>query len=97
VLHHLSGIVLRKTYLGCADTGQLAEIEQFWATFAREMIQGALDLVSVFDEFAATRSLTLGMPPILVSFASLASLPHLASPSRFCLSPLVSRLSTVAS
>ncbi|ORY81760.1 hypothetical protein BCR35DRAFT_352269 [Leucosporidium creatinivorum] len=66
VLHHLSGIVLRKTYLGCADGGRVAEVERFWTIFAREMIQGALDLVSVFDEFAATRSLTLGMPPILI-------------------------------
>lgn len=73
VLHHLSGVVLRKTYLGCAgdssreEDARAEDLLDFWATFTLEMVQGALDLLGVFDEYAATRSLTLGMPPILVS------------------------------
>lgn len=59
-MHHLSGIALRRSYLGSVhDIEQTVDGEilvappHFWVTLARQMIQGSLDLVSVFDEFCS--------------------------------------------
>ncbi|KAI5476187.1 hypothetical protein MNV49_000348 [Pseudohyphozyma bogoriensis] len=74
VMHHLSGIVLRRGFLGnvagAIDQDSSEEVTQapphFWSNVGREMVQGSLNLIEAVEEFCTLRSPKLGVPPILI-------------------------------